>query len=196
MKRKIINIFILMLLLNTSIKAGLDDRKGFVYGAGLDLAPYAKFSTIFAEVELEKKTTAFGFQIFAGYAWNKSNMLVLELHGTSFKEKYELNEPYKIVKFDRTVFQNYFGPMWYHYFGVPGKAFFTALGAGTAMSENPLKDFNPDGFGVLVGAGGEFMEHWQAGIYFFKGRSPGTTNPDTEEYDLSFISLCITRFEY
>jgi hypothetical protein len=187
---------ILPLFLSLSARAELDDRKGFVYGVGLDFAPYAKYSATFAGIDLEKKNSAPGFQTLLGYSWNETNSLVLELHGTFFREKYELHEPYKIVEFDQTVYQYYFGPMWYHYYGKPGKAFFTALGAGSAMSESPWRNFNPNGFGVLVGAGGEFIEHWQVGVYFFKGSTSGSTTPDLEDCDLAFISFCVSRFEY
>lgn len=167
---------IVLTLLLVSVADAFDGiRRGFVFGGGLGLTPSASWE---ADSELipdaGESGAGFGGAVLIGYAWNNNDMIVIEANGTAFKTDVGILD-------DVGAAQGFTGPAWYHYFGDVGGAVFTVVGLGAYLfqweyTDTGLKGENDPGAGVLLGAGYEFTDHVQVGVYLGAGRTsePGS----------------------
>jgi len=169
---KFISLILLILLIISATSAwGFNgERKGFVLGGGLGIAPIIKTTL----GSLEDKKSGIGLNLLIGYAWDDQNMIVLEGNGGSFS----LNNS------KGTVTQGFSGAAWYHYFGPAGKSTYAIVGLGSYVYESK-EIFEPDYFGslfyitrshnmglaILIGGGFEIARHWQVGGYISFGKT-------------------------
>jgi hypothetical protein len=163
---------LLMIVLLVSSASGFDGkRKGFVLGGGLGIAPVGsstlKISEIFLledigspRIEVDKAGSA--ANLFAGYAWDELNVIVLETNLI----RYTSDSFYK-----RRVIQGFIGPTWYHYLQPQGSSLFTSLGIGLYVFDiKGLGNIDP-GLGLMVGAGYEFARHFQITSHLSYGKT-------------------------
>jgi len=175
-----------VMLLASSAMAFDGQRKGFVLGGGLGLAPAATWKAdLNVTPELEDSGPGVGVQIVIGYAWDEHNMIVYEANAAGYN-----STAYGV---DFTAYQGFNGASWYHYFGPKGKTVFTAAGLGVYSFRGELDyngaDFENDpGGGVLGGVGYEFSPHWQVGAFVSAGR---TTDAGID-FDHAHINVLIS----
>ena len=166
--KKILPIFLLTLAgLSSSVFSFDGNRKGFVLGGGLGLAPAVTVSADLKEtVTGDGQFSLYGLRdtrvgaainFLVGYAWDDRNMIVLEGNGAAFEDS------------DVLVSQSFSGASWYHYFGPLGQSAFTAVGIGLYGIDTDKTDRADAGAGLLLGGGYEFARHWQVGGYLSFG---------------------------
>ncbi len=144
-------------------------RKGFVLGGGLGSAPIGsstlKISEIFllediGSPSIEVDKVGAGASLFAGYAWDELNVIVLETNLI----RYTSDSFYK-----RRVIQGFSGPVWYHYLQPQSSSLFTSLGIGLYFFDiKGFKKVDP-GFGLMFGVGLELVRRVQIASFFSYG---------------------------
>ena len=183
MKRLILVSVILSILLAGSALGFDGDRKGFVLGGGLGIAPMAKWSVELGSDDYDEENTGLALHILIGGAIDEKNMIVYEGNATA----------YTTDILDKTAAQSFNGAVWYHYFGNTGKSAFTAVGLGFYSFKVEDFDANDPGLGILLGGGYEFSKHWQFGAYLSFGK---TTEASVFDYKHSQISLLISTVAF
>ena len=176
----IFGIALLILLCATNVNAFDGQRKGFVLGGGLGIAPSVTWDSGLPGFEESK--AGLGLNIMLGYAWDERNMIVYEGNGAGFQSDFG----------NAQITQMFNGAAWYHYFGPKGKSFFTSVGVGVYqfMFEFQSGSFtasgsNDVGGAILLGVGYEFSPHYQVAAYV----SAGKTSEPGFEYDHSHVSV-------
>ena len=76
MKKFMCVLIALALALPVTSSAFDGNRKGFVLGGGLGVAPYAKWGI--KDTPFSTSNVGAGGSLFLGYAWNEMNMMVWE----------------------------------------------------------------------------------------------------------------------
>ncbi len=149
------------------------NRKGFVVGGGLGLAPTISWSVDRDEDSQDDQGAGGGVNVVIGYAWDEHNMLVYEANLTNFTSRHlHLLRPYESVS------QGFSGASWYHYFGPQGKTFYTVVGLGFYVFEGGWSDWwgyrsHDPGAALMLGGGYEFARHFQVGAYASAGKTLG-----------------------
>lgn len=143
------------------------ERRGFVMGGGVMVAPYLGAKTDQDNFP-ENDDAGAGLQIMLGYAWSERNMIVFE------RSVAVSNSSFRGVEY--SAFHGFTGISWYHYFGRAGQTPFATAGAGffTYGFEDYDSDFDgwhDDGGAIQLGGGYEFSRHWQVGVYAVGGRT-------------------------
>lgn len=154
--RKVLLVVSLVLLMMASGWSFDGNRKGFVLGGGLGLAPTAKFEI--DNTSYSHSKAGIGLNLIIGYAWDEMNMIVYEGNIAGYSES------------GVDVTQGFNGASWYHYFGPQGKSFFTTVGLGAYVFSIDEYDADPGG-AILLGGGYEFARHWQVSAYFSVGKT-------------------------
>ena len=162
-------------LLLASTSFGFDgNRKGFVLGGGLGFAPISgwsgrgTFGAAQVVIDTSEYRTGAGFNFLIGHGWDEKNLIVFEINMSRWNSDLLDNQP--------TTVQGTIGAVWYHYFGLPGRSFFTAAGLGpyrVIRVASRTMDQSVGG-GIMLGGGYEFARHWQLGGYFSTGFSSAT----------------------
>jgi hypothetical protein len=119
--------------------------KGFVAGFGGGFAPVSRAYHTY-------KIGVVG-EIFFGYAWNNSNIIVIG-------NQIETHKSYG------QVYKSFHGIELYHYRGEGEHRFFSKIGLGMVIPA-----YIGAGVGLSVGVGYEFMKHMRVGIYYIEGVS-------------------------
>lgn len=172
MKKITVVTLALMSLLAVNAAAFDGQRKGFVLGGGLGVAPvvkwegtvdvYDQFGTKIGTDVVDESNVGVGINILIGYAWDEQNMIVAEGNVGGMESEILIGEP--------TITQGFGGISWYHYFGEMGATFFTVVGLGSYSFE--VEDFEAkERGGFLLGGGYEFSPHWQVGAYLSFGET-------------------------
>lgn len=162
-------------------------RKGFVLGGGLGIAPVASWDSGFPLFEESK--AGLGLNILIGYAWDEQNMIVYEGNGVGYKSDFG----------DANITQMFNGAVWYHYFGPKGKSFFTSAGLGVYQfvfefqsGSFSASGSNDVGGAILLGAGYEFSPHYQVAAYV----SSGKTSEPGFDYDHTHVSILFSAVAF
>jgi len=184
LKRIVLLAAVATVALMNSAMAFDGNRRGFVLGGGLGIAPLASWNSNLPGNQ-EDQGAEPGYNIIIGYAWNQGNMIVFERNAIPYFET-------EISGAEVTVSQGFSGITWYHYFGQPGRSFFTAAGGGAYFFwfEDDDSDFdgtNDVGGAFLVGGGYEFLKHWQVGTYV----AAGSTTTSQYDFDHVHINLLV-----
>ena len=184
--RKILLVLLLALTaLPASSSAFNGERKGFVLGGGLGLAPMARWSVDVFGDSYDESKVGFGVQLVIGYAWDEFNMIVYEGNVTGFSQDFGSYG-------SQSIAQGFNGASWYHYFGPKGCTFFTTAGLGFYYFDVEDFDTNDAGIGYLLGGGYEFTPHVQAGIYL----SGGKTSDPLLDYGHNNFSLLVSAVAF
>ena len=188
MKRILPALLLSVAFLSSSALAFDGNRKGFVLGGGLGIAPAITVSAdLKATIEDVGELTIYGVEdtragaavhFVIGYAWDNHNMVVYEGNGAAFEDN------------DVVVSQSFNGASWYHYFGPIGRSAFTVAGLGLYGFDTDKTDRADYGGGMLLGGGYEFSPHWQVGGYLSFGQtsySEGIAKLDLKHSTLSIL---------
>ncbi|MDH3890310.1 MAG: hypothetical protein OEV49_04435 [candidate division Zixibacteria bacterium] len=177
MRRLVLITMLAVLFMATTAGAFDGLRKGFVLGGGLGVAAQAEWSVDFLGFPVGEDGTGLGVNFIIGYGWDEQNMIVYEGNVAAWKGDIS----------DADIVQGFNGAAWYHYFGPVGKSFFTVGGLGAYIFHVDEYEADP-GFGFMVGAGYEFARHWQAAVYFAKGK----TEESPVEFDHQHINILVS----
>ncbi len=165
--KHILPTLLIVLLIAPAVSSAQDGgRKGGVGGGGLGVAPVARWSDGY----FHEDVAALAVHLLGGYAWNDNDMIVLEMNGTAFASK-EYNSEWLFGSDDLLTSQSFEGAAWYHYYGRPGRAFFSATGLGLFAFDRGRNYHSDHGAGYLLGGGYEFLRHFQFGLYLSGGRT-------------------------
>ncbi|GAB4322062.1 MAG: hypothetical protein Kow0074_13340 [Candidatus Zixiibacteriota bacterium] len=193
MLRHILGAFVLLLIAASNAGAFDGIRKGLVLGGGLGAAANVSWKADFEFApDAGENNAGFGTAIFAGYAWDERNMIVLEGNGARYVTDIGILP-------DVAAIQGFGGASWYHYFGDMGRSPFTVVGLGVYIFQweytpTALNRKNDPGPGVLIGGGYEFTDHVQVGVYIGAGR---TTEPETGvEFDHGHVSVLLSAIAF
>ena len=183
---RLIFVVIVLTLLTASSTSGFDgNRKGFVLGGGLGFAPTSGWSgkvfdlTSSQVIDTSEYRAGAGFNFLIGHGWDERNMIVFELNMSRWiSELLAVQRSSGQIETRPSILQGFIGAVWYHYFGLPGRSLFTAVGFSqyrfirifSSSGEQRL------GGGFMLGGGYEFARHFQLGAYLGLGSS-------TERYD-------------
>ena len=124
-------------------------RKGFVLGGGLGLAPDSKYALdagSLGSLGFEDNAPGIGLHLIIGGAFDEKNMLVYEGNVAGWSSELE----------NDNISQGFNGAAWYHYFGKTGKTGFIAVGLGVYVFKAEDYDDNDPGFGMLLGGAMSF----------------------------------------
>jgi len=173
MRQIVIAVTMMLVLATGSVSAFDGNRKGFILGGGLGVAPVSKWD---GGGGFDESKAGGGANFIIGYGWNEFNLIVAEGNISAYDSDY-----------GATIYQGFSGACWYHYFQPPGKAFFTTVGLGSYNFEFEFSGggsgSNSPGFGLLGGGGYAFTRHFQAAGYLGWGK---TSEPG---YDYDHIHL-------
>ena len=169
---RLVFMVIVLTLLAASSSFGFDgNRKGFVLGGGLGIAPTSgwsgrgTFGNTLEVIDTSEYKTVLGFNFLIGHGWDEKNMIVFEINMSRWVSELIVNQP--------SIVQGTAGAQWYHYFGNSGRSFFTSVGLGVYRVIR-IASWNLDqsiGAGFILGGGYEFARHFQLGGYFSTGFS-------------------------
>lgn len=162
-------------------------RKGFVVGGGLGVAPSASYSIEIGPFA-ENKAGA-GLNLIIGYAWDEANMIVYEGSIAGYEtDKLSIETTFLTARGDQRVTQGFNGLAWYHYFGSTGKTFFSVIGLGAYAFDIEDVESNKIGRAFLAGAGYEFTRHFGIILQF----SAGETTLNGVGFTHSHLNVLIT----
>jgi len=175
----VVVVGVLTLILATSSFGFDGNRKGFVLGGGLGIAPASgwsgkgTFGAALEVIDTSEYRTGVGFNFLIGHGWDEKNLIVFEINMSIWTSDLLLSRP--------NIVQGTVSAVWYHYFGLPGRSFFTAAGLGSyrvirTVSQNLDQSI---GGGYILGGGYEFARHWQLAGYFGLGASSEKYGPWT-----------------
>lgn len=174
--------------LSCSSAWGFDgQRKGFVFGGGLGVAPSASYSVEIGSFAENRAGAA--LNLIIGYAWDEANMIVYEGNVTSYETgRLSIETTFLTARGDQRVTQGFNGLAWYHYYGVAGSSFYSILGLGAYVFD--IEDLEPNDVGraLLAGVGYEFERHFGVSLYF----SAGETTLNGVGFTHSHLSALIT----
>ena len=156
MKKSVIFFGLIILLTASTLNAFDSERKGFVVGGGLGLAPMVKWKIDNGNAEDTKIGNS--FNAFIGNGFSNSNLLVFEFNGAFFSSDYFLTENQHSL---------FFGPVWYHFWN---DEMFTLIGAGRMSLKGNWKVTSP-GWGMMIGTGYEIYKHFILTGYLAAGRT-------------------------
>ena len=177
---RLVFMVIVLTLLAASSSSGFDgNRKGFVLGGGLGIAPTAgwsgtgTFGAALVIIDTSEYRTGAGFNFLIGHGWDEKNLIVFEINMSRWKsDLLTIREGSGQLLLNSSIWQGYIGGAWYHYFGSVGRSLFTALGLGQyqfiTLYSSTFFDQSA-GTGILIGGGYEFARHWQLGAYLSTG---------------------------
>lgn len=149
-------------------------RKGFILGGGLGLAPLVKSKISEGSNSVSFEKSGAGVHLFIGYGWDNKNLILYEGNVAGFESN------------SSTIAQGIDAISWYHYFGPMGKSFFSTVGAGLySYDEDGPFEFESKA-GVLLGGGYEFNKHWQVGQYISAGKTE-SRGVDTDHTTVSVL---------
>lgn len=160
-------------------------RKGFVIGGGLGFSPYVSIKDgHYNDIDMSYSSTSIAINSHFGYAWDENNQVVFE-------------DSYAILdledEFGTTFSSAYAGPIWYHFFGSKGKAFYSAFGVGYYFfSENDGNYDHDQKTGVIFGAGYEFKRHFQLNLRYAYGK----TDQNGWDYVHNHLNITVTGTFY
>lgn len=168
-----------LLLLCATSMAFNGQRRGFVLGGGLGIAPTASWKVdVVGDLGVEQSGPGVGLNFIIGGGFDDMNLLVYEGNVAGWHDDF----------FDESASQGFNGAAWYHYYGPAGKSAFTTVGLGFYVFQEEHYDSNDPGLGVLLGGGYEFSKHWQAGGYL----SFGKTSSGGVDFNHHHISLLVS----
>ena len=192
MKRILVLLLLFLLIFMTSALAFDGKRKGFVLGGRFGVAPMARWSAEYQGLEFDENRTGFGLNWVIGYGWDEYNIAILETNDIFYQSD---------ILHLSSIRQGFLGPAWYHYFGPPGRSFFSVIGIGVCTFHSSGSYFRicwgcePEpptppspsaarGVGYLIGSGYEFARHFQIAGYLSGGH--------TSEHETSYVNTHIT----
>jgi len=177
--RSIFAALLIFLVVSVSSALGYDgERKGFISSVGIGFAPMVKTSTSGGYFTSESDTKQGLFEnIFAGYAWDNQNMIVLTV------------EMYMIGGGDS--YYSY-GPAWYHYFKTSNKSLYAVAGLGGYIFNEFCASELENGFGIHLGGGYEFIRHVQIGAQYTFAK----TSSSYEDHKHNILSLLISYVRF
>lgn len=177
---RVLAVFCLLIIMVSSASAFNGQRKGFVLGGGLGLAPTVRYSLGSAD------NSEFGgaAHILLGYAWDEYNMIVYESNAAGA----EVNN----INYG----QGFAGPTWYHYFGPQGKSFFTVAGLGFYYFQVEGDDATDPGGGYMIGGGYEFSRHFQVAMYLSGGQTSLNFWPVDIEWGHNNLSIVVSAVAF
>lgn len=158
------------------------NRKGFVAGIGLGIAPVAHWSA--TRFDLAPTEIGLGANSFIGYAWNNSNSIVYSGNGCIYQSS-DVNDSYFIQGLDAIS--------WYHYWGATKKSMFSAVSVGRFLIESEYCNLRGTGFGYGAAIGYDISKWFQIGLYYIGGH---TSNDSDISADHSVVSLLLTFNKY
>jgi hypothetical protein len=177
MRKVLVLAGVALLLLSATSMAFNGQRKGFVLGGGLGVAPTASWKVnVVGNLGVEQSGPGLGLNFIIGGAFDDMNLLVYEGNVAGWKDDL----------FDESVSQGFNGAAWYHYYGPAGKSAFTTVGLGFYVFQEEHYNSNDPGFGMLLGAGYEFAKHWQVGGYFSFGKT-SSSGVDFDHHHLNIL---------
>ncbi len=171
---------ILVLVSSTSAFDG--NRKGFVAGVGLGLAPVAHWSA--TRFNLAPTEVGLGANSFIGYAWNNYNSIVFSGNGCIYKAE-DVNSTYFIQGLDAIS--------WYHYWGANERTVFTTFSAGRFLIMSEYDNLDGTGFGYGAAIGYDISKWFQVGLYYIGGH---TSNGSDIAANHSVVNLLLTFNKY
>lgn len=194
MKRVLISIALFVLILGSTSLGFDNQRKGFVLGGGLGIAPYSNWSIDLGDnlfggiIDFSADETNVGpaLNFVIGYAWNEQNMIVYHADGLIYKSDF----------FDQSAVQTFNGVSFFHYFGPVGRAPFAVVGVGGYGWKVEELEANDVGPALLVGAGYEFARHVQVGAYYVGGRTSDKAFGETFNFGHAHVSVAVTAVAF
>jgi hypothetical protein len=175
--KKLIQVVFLILILvclAASSFAFDGNRKGFVLGGGIGLAPVSRFSV----GNYHEDGLGVGVNFVIGYGLDNQNLIVYEGNVSYRNSELFSKTGWETEYFfdggtigNQMIGQGFNGAAWYHYFTKKKNSFFSTLGAGVCILQTSDFGSNDFGFGFLVGGGYAFSRHWQVGSYFVNGKT-------------------------
>ena len=201
MKRALAMALLLSLALAVSSSAFNGKRKGIILGVGFGAAPYIHWSAQVQGVKFYEDRLGWGINALAGYGLDDRNILAGELNLVAYQSSI----------FDIGLEQGFGGLSWYHYFGPPGKSFFSVAGLGWyrfvpafgtiyinisfdhQAIQPPFPSGAPTGTGYLLGGGYEFARHVQAAIYLAWGKPSSEYG---QAYSNAQVNLVLTTVAF
>jgi hypothetical protein len=181
MSRHLIAPLLLIGLLLPLTSHGFDgQRKGFVVGFGLGMAPVANWSQ--DELGIDETESSYGIQFLAGYAWDDRNMLVYDGFGALRKSS----------NYDAYLLQNGERISWYHYFRPGAQGLYTMVGVGRMYLDSELCGVESSGWHISFGGGYEFVKQVQVGAYYIGG----WTGSGDRRFGHHLLALLVTVVAY
>ncbi|RME19358.1 MAG: hypothetical protein D6800_14380 [Candidatus Zixiibacteriota bacterium] len=193
MKRIVVSTVLCFLALSLSAHAFDGNRKGFVIGGGLGLAPVSSWSL--QNSPFDENRAGIGLNLIIGYAWDNHNMIVYEGNVVGYSSRFDgfrTNNGLGVIENKPNIGQGYNGASWYHYFTEIGHSWFTVAGLGVYTMDVENLNSNDPGPGILLGGGYEFAPHYQIGLYL----SAGSSSNGMSDYDNAHLSVLFTAIAF
>jgi len=184
----------MLLIVTTSPDAFALNRKGFVSSVSVGFAPTTKFG--FNGVSESGMALVGG--VAEGFGWDDRNIITVEGKISARNSDYytALGQTYTHLDGsqlgDQKITQTFVGLGWYHYFSSRTKSLYTHVAIGAHSFR--VKDFsrNDPGLGWTVGAGYQFADRFQAGVFASFGR----TKEADVRYDHTQFGFLVTLLPY
>lgn len=188
-------MFALLLVLTAAVTANAFDyeRKGFVIGVGAGYAPLMTGSTDEGTLILDDKA-GLGANFIVGYAWNNRDMILYLTDAGIYEDTVNVYCGGILVHQNEINFSQGFGGLAFrHYLSDSAPSAFVTAGVGLQLWLPNERFSCHRGVGFLVGAGYEFVKHFQvSGSYSFGF----TQNSYDTEYRHSQIVFVLTGLLY
>ncbi len=168
-------------ILGQSVTAFDGNRKGFVLGGGVGIAPWARWEG--TTVGMDDTDIAPALHAMIGYAVSERFVITLGVHSALYRPD---GFSYIITPGLRSLDLRY-------YFGSTGRSFYLVSSIGYIVSaavdsaDNVYRDFGYGG-----GAGYELSENWQIGIMYVGG----SQRDDHWKARDDFVSIVLTAVGY
>ncbi|UCG61760.1 MAG: outer membrane beta-barrel protein [Candidatus Zixiibacteriota bacterium] len=183
----------LIVLLTVSSYAFDYERKGFVIGVGAGFTPLMTGSSDEGTLEFDRKS-GYAVDFITGYAWNDRNMVLFLVNAGVYEDTLNVYFYGALIHQNEIqCTQGFNGVVYRHYLLPDAPSFYLTAGLGLQLWIANERFSCHKGPGFLLGAGYEFVKHFQiSGSYSF-----GLThNCYDDEYRHSQIVFTITGLLY